>query len=104
MKQNDIPKIWQCLKVLRDNGNTVEARYILEFHRGLYHHFSQRCGDLKRLYGYNIPKAVHIGPEEWDFRWTLLNPDYTHPKELEVFPPVPVYFEGGQAIMDLGMR
>jgi hypothetical protein len=97
-----IPKIWQTLKVLRDNPDGVNSRFLVQNHIGLYHKFASRCSDLRNLFRYDISEAELV--EDWVYRWKLKDHSYMHPEERKVFPLPSAHFDNsGQGNMSLGV-
>ena len=97
-----IPKLWQTLKVLRDNPDGVDSRFLIENHVGLYHKFASRCSDLRNLFSYDIPEAEIV--EDWVYRWKLKDQSYMHPDEKKYYPLPQNYFDcSNQGHLGLGI-
>lgn len=93
-------KMWRTLEVLRENPDGVTSEHLVSAHMDLYHHWSQRCSDLKKL-NYIIVCEKTIGPD-WAYKWTLMNPRHRHVEEYEAFPEVRPYVDrSGQAHLSI---
>lgn len=94
---NRANKMWRSLKLLRQHPEGVTSLMITDNieTRDLYHKFSSRRSDLLDL-GYMITEAEKVDGPDWNYRWKLLNPEYTTPEEIKHLGQ-PVYFtKGGQ--------